>query len=199
MIETDNETQDAASSIAALALAWMEAEAQPRLICTADLALVWANEAAHAAFAEGGELDLKDGAIAMRDRAHQAELCAFVKACGDTLSTLALPTRDGDGHLLLRGRAITADGAGGRRVGFAFLHSGAAFRARYADIDRAFQLTPAEHRILLRMIDGLNAEAIAALLDLSVETVRSHIRSLYNKMGVASREAMFAKVRPFRL
>ncbi len=199
MIGTDNETQDTASSAAALALAWMETEAQARLICTTGLALVWANRAARAAFADGGELDLKDGAIATRDRAHQAEFCAFVKACGDGLSTLALPARDGDGHLLLRGRAIAADGAGGRRVGLTFLHSGGAFRALYADIDRAFQLTPAEHRILLRLIEGLSAEGIAAALDLSVETVRSHIRHIYNKMGVASREAMFAKVRPFRL
>lgn len=197
MIETGNDARCAASP-AALALAWMEAEAQPRIICTTALDLVWANSAARKTSAAGGELELKDGAIALRERAAHAEFCAFVKACGPALSTLALPREGGDGHLLLRGRRIgEEDGRG--LVGLTFLYSGEMFRPLYADLDSAFQLTPAEHGILLRMIDGLNAEGIAEAKRLSIETVRSHIRNIYNKMGVASREAMFAKARPFRL
>ena len=196
--EQDKETQGAASS-ARLALAWLEGDDQPRLICTDELAGVWANAAARAALAPGGDLELKDGQLALHERAQQAELCAFVKNCDGQLATLALRARDGDGHLLLRARCIAEDTAEGRRVGLAFLRGGAAYQPHYADLDRAFQLTPAEHRILLRMADGMNAEAIAEVKNLSIETVRSHIRSLYNKMGVASREAMFARIRPFRL
>ncbi|MBX3561921.1 MAG: helix-turn-helix transcriptional regulator [Sphingomonas sp.] len=198
MGELDKEGEDAMAS-ALLALAWMECEEQPRLICTDDLLLVWANAAARTEFAQGTDLELKDGLLVVHERAHQAELAAFVKQCDGAISTLALSTRDGDGHLLLRARRIAAESGETGRVGLTFLRSGAGFRPHYADLERAFQLTPAEHRILLNMADGLNAEAIAEAKDLSIETVRSHIRSLYNKMGVASREAMFARIRPFRL
>jgi DNA-binding CsgD family transcriptional regulator len=197
MIETVEDAQVAAP-FSALALNWLETEPAPLLICTDGLALVWMNAAARAALARGGDLEVKDGAVMTRERAHQAELCDFVKECGPRLSTLALPGRDGDGHLLLRGRRVNA-GNGDSAVGLTFLHSGPGFAARHADIDRAYQLTPSEHRILLKMIDGMNAEAIAAAMELSIETVRSHIRHIYIKMGVASREAMFAKIQPFRL
>ncbi len=197
MTETGNDARHRASP-AALALAWMEADAQPRIICTTALELVWANSAARNPSVNGGELDLKDGAIALRERTAQAGFCAFVKACGPVLTTLALPRETGNGHLLLRGRRIgEEDGYG--LVGLTFLYSGNMFRPLYADLDNAFQLTPAEHRILLRMIDGLNAEGIAEAKQLSIETVRSHIRNIYNKMGVTTRESMFAKARPFQL
>ncbi len=196
--ELDKEWLDTVSP-APLALAWMESDDQPRLICTDELALVWANAAARADLALGVDLELKEGVLVMHERAHQAELNALVRNCDGQLATLALGARDGDGHFLLRARRIEANGSEASCVCLSFLRSGTAFRPNYADLERAFQLTPAEHRILLKMADGLNAEAIAEAKDLSIETVRSHIRSLYNKMGVASREAMFARIRPFRL
>lgn len=181
-----------------LALAWLDLEPQPRLICTRTLELVWANDAAREALAGDGDLDLRDGVVVARERIHRSALCAFVEGCEAMLSTLALPAPDGDGHLLLRGRRLDAQGSA-EFVGLTFLRSNGAFRALYADVERAFQLTPSEYRVLLRMIDGVTAEGIAAATTLSVETVRSHIRHIYAKLGVASREAMFAKILPFRL
>ncbi len=177
-----------------LALTWLDLDPQPRLICTRSLGLVWANGAAHMTFASGEDFQLRDGVVTACERSHQQALSAFVDGCETMLSTLALPAADG-GHLLLRGRRL--DPAG--HVGLAYLRSDSAFRALHADLEQAFQLTPSEYRVLLRMIDGLTAEAIATATALSVETVRSHIRHLYAKMCVASREAMFAKTLPFRL
>ncbi|MDQ8757999.1 LuxR C-terminal-related transcriptional regulator [Sphingosinicella sp. LHD-64] len=178
----------------ALALAWLDLEPQPHLVCTRALELVWANEAGRAALAAGDDLRLSDGIIVARAQVHQQALAAFVKGCEAVLSTLALPAADGDGHLLLRGRQI----GGVDRIGLTFLRT-TSFRALHADVERAFRLTPSEYRVLLRMIDGHTAEEIAGATRLSIETVRSHIRHIYAKMGVASREAMFAKTLPFRL
>lgn len=184
-----------------LALTWLDLDPQPRLICTRTLDLVWTNNAAREALDGEGDLDLRDGVIVARERVHQSALFAFIKGCEAMLSTLALPAPDGDGHLLLRGRCLDTrgDAEGGEYVGLSFLRSNGAFRALHADVERAFQLTPSEYRVLLRMIDGFTAEGIAAATTLSVETVRSHIRHIYGKLGVASREAMFAKILPFRL
>lgn len=181
---------------AMLALDWIERDPVPRLICSDGLIIAWTNPAAREALAGGGDLELRDGQLATCDRARQGELCAFAKACDEVLGTLVLPRHGDDGYLLMRGRRI---GAGGGYIGLTFFTAGPDFHALYADLERAFGLTPAEHRVLLRMIEGQTAEAIADALHLSIETVRSHIRNLYTKMGVASREAMFARVAPFRL
>ena len=45
---------------------------------------------------------------------------------------------------------------------------------------------------------GVTTRARSALL-ITLDTVRSHIRSIYGKMGVTSREALFFKLRPYRL
>ena len=107
-------------------------------------------------------------------------------------------TFDGDGHLLLRGRQI---GGGGetRYLGVGFHRTGSAFHAVYADLDKVFQLTPAEYRVLGEMIEGRTADAIARAMKLSIETVRSHIRHIYTKLQVSSREELFSKIRPYRL
>ena len=44
---------------------------------------------------------------------------------------------------------------------------------------------------------GLMAEEVSATLCVGIETVRTHIRQIYAKMGVKSREAMFRRVLPF--
>lgn len=197
-----------APSAGDLAWAWLEADPSPRLICTSGLALIWANAAARTVLAAGGELELRDGALNTHERALQDDLEELIKrAAVDAFATAALPRTDGDGHLLLRASAIrtptSPDAAEVSErpdyIGIAFRCSRAGDRPPYADLDAAFGLTPAEHRVLLRMTEGLTAEAVAEAMEVSIETVRSHIRQLYHKIGVASREALFAKIAPFRL
>ena len=62
----------------------------------------------------------------------------------------------------------------------------------------AFGFGRAHHRVLhfVHRYPGLK---VADLLDVSIETVRSHIRSIYSKVGATSRESLFSKLRPYRL
>jgi DNA-binding CsgD family transcriptional regulator len=71
--------------------------------------------------------------------------------------------------------------------------------ARFPDVglDAAFGLTRAEHEVLLLVIRGLSAAEIAAALSNSVLTVRTHLKRLHAKLGVARREQLFARVIPF--
>jgi DNA-binding CsgD family transcriptional regulator len=48
-----------------------------------------------------------------------------------------------------------------------------------------------------KLLDGLTAEDAAAELTIGIETVRSHIRQIYSKMGVRSREALFQRIMPY--
>ena len=53
-------------------------------------------------------------------------------------------------------------------------------------------LTPREGDVLLLLRRGLSNAQIAVALHIGVETVRSHARSVYRKLGVPSRRALIA-------
>jgi len=113
------------------------------------------------------------------------------------VSTLCLPCENGGGHLLLRARRLGSD-PGHACIGMTFHHS-IDFVARFADLEAAFQLTRSEEKVLHKMLEGMTADEIAADVRLSVETIRSHIRNIYVKIGVTSREGLFARLGAFRL
>lgn len=56
-------------------------------------------------------------------------------------------------------------------------------------MERSEQLTEREREILLLMAKGYTNKEIAAELDLSVCTVRTHVSHILNKLGLANRAA----------
>lgn len=61
-------------------------------------------------------------------------------------------------------------------------------------IDEADVLTPKEKEILKALAKGLRYKEIAADMHISVETVRSHARNIYDKLHVQSRTEALNKV-----
>lgn len=57
------------------------------------------------------------------------------------------------------------------------------------------RLTDREEAVLVAIIEGFNADEIAARLTVAVSTVRSHIRSILDKLGVNSQLAAVALAR----
>jgi DNA-binding CsgD family transcriptional regulator len=58
---------------------------------------------------------------------------------------------------------------------------------------KAYKLTPGELRVLLAIVEVGGIPAVADVLGISTETVRTHLRHLYEKMG-ASRQLDLAKI-----
>ena len=54
-------------------------------------------------------------------------------------------------------------------------------------------LTPREHDVLLGLAGGKSAPAIAAELHVSTATVKTHLKTLYEKLGVSDRAAAVAE------
>lgn len=72
-------------------------------------------------------------------------------------------------------------------------------RLRYPDFRIMFGLTRAEDRTLSGLLSGSPVEEVAANHGVSIETVRTHVRRIYTKLGVRSREALFHKVGAYRM
>jgi DNA-binding NarL/FixJ family response regulator len=57
-------------------------------------------------------------------------------------------------------------------------------------------LTPREGDVLLLLGQGLSNAQIAVALEIGIETVRSHARNVFRKLGVSSRRALIALATP---
>lgn len=188
----------ALGSVERLALAWMERDELPRIVIGPEMKLIWANSAAERDLERRKDVELRGGHFVTTDPSRQMALVDFVQTCGSAFSNWCLPCEDGDGHIVIRAQEILHEG-GERAFGLIFHRTGSDCQIRYARLEQVFHLTPAEHRVLLRMLDGRTAEEAAGDLGISIETARSHIRQIYAKLGVRSREGMFRRIRPYRI
>ena len=185
-------------STADLLQAWVERDPLPRVLVDEQLRVIWANPAAQDALDRKRDIAIRDGQLSTTQAGEQQALIDFVRGTGSALTSFCFPCEDGDGHLLFRAVEVQRDW-GTRYFGLTFFRSGSGFSVRYADLDKVFQLTQSEHRVLLQLLDGLTADQIATKLGVSIETTRSHIRQIYLKLNVTSREGMFSRVLPYRL
>jgi DNA-binding NarL/FixJ family response regulator len=72
-------------------------------------------------------------------------------------------------------------------------HVVASFRHRGGGLDPAVSLTSREEETLVLLTKGYANKEIADALNLSVETVRSHLKNIYTKMHVRSRAEAVAR------
>ena len=187
------------SSLPLLALQWVDGDLLPRFLVNGALEMVWANPAAQRHFRERRGIECHRGLVVTTDPGCQAAFCEFVLGCAEgAISTFCLSVEEGGGFLLFRGRKVGSIG-GERFFGIAFHRSDSHSGSRYADLDVAFQLTPSELRVIETMSDGHTADEISASLGVSIETVRSHLKHIYAKLDVTSREGLFSRILPFRV
>ena len=59
--------------------------------------------------------------------------------------------------------------------------------------DGGYGLTPAEKLVVQTLVTGLNRREIAEHLNISLNTVESHLACVYRKMGVHTAPAAIAK------
>jgi DNA-binding CsgD family transcriptional regulator len=182
----------------ALGLAWLKNDPHSRVILDDRLEVSWCNHAADAEFKLKRDLLIRDGMLAAANRSNQARLAEFVKSCGNEVRGLFFGCSDGNADLIFRGQELNRGGAR-RFIGVRFFRSDSRNAVQHLALDQVFKLTKSEHRVLLEMLEGCTADQVAQKLGVSVETTRSHIRNLYVKLGVTSRESMFSRLHSYRL
>lgn len=183
--------------LGSLALSWIDFDIAPRVMLSNELIILWANAAARSTLARRRDVENRAGIFSTVNPAHQQSFQDFIVNGGAATTSWSVPRADGDGRLVVRTQRIdwSEDGL----FGVTFFGSGSEFRPHFVGLDTVFGLTKSETRVLTDILSGHEADRIARMHGVSVETTRSHIRSIYMKLGVKSREALFHKVQPFRL
>jgi DNA-binding CsgD family transcriptional regulator len=60
------------------------------------------------------------------------------------------------------------------------------------DLARATDMSPTEIKVLCHTLNGQTINDISGQLGITVETARTHMRRIYSKLGVNSRESLFS-------
>lgn len=178
-----------------VALRWMEMDCRPRIVIDFDLLVVWHNPAAIGLLSPVKDISLAQGRPLLSCETNIERLKQFVNSPRMGLKTLALPLQSGVGHLLLRGYRVP--GTDVHCCELAIDHEECA--PVLADFDAVFRLTKSEARIAVALFGGHSVSDVAKAHNVSIDTVRSHVRHIYNKLGTTTREQFFRRLQPFRV
>lgn len=155
--------------------------------------VVWMNSEAERLLRVEG-IGVSGGRLQFPNREIQREFDAFVAAAGPEVGTFVVDAKGEGVPLVVRCRSL--DEAGHRLLSIFHPENPP---TTIPEVGSLFGLTPAEGRVLQAITDGKRAEDLAADLSISIETARTHIRRIYNKLGVSSREQLIAKVGVYRV
>lgn len=174
---------------------WAEREKCARFILDDHLSIVWSNEAA-AYFCERVDLfRVRSRVLRISELKHRENFSRFIRTSTQQQSSLCLSNTQEDHILCVAINLI--NGGRQRTTGVTLRQASSSIRLDTTSILVAFQLTPSEQRIVETLFAGFTAEEVSDSLGLCIGTIRVHIRHIYGKLDVCSREAMFHKLRPF--
>jgi DNA-binding CsgD family transcriptional regulator len=176
-------------------LNWLERDSCARMIVDDDLLVHWINAAADEILRHTGAIRITNDKLRISKR----ELCdpflQFVRGSGDGIAPFCLHVSFGE-HLLLTAQRVR--GTSAQHLTGLTLRRTTRRYLLYGDaLETAFRLTSTERKVLESLFLGETADEVGDRLHMSVGTVRTHIRHIYNKVDVNSREAMFSKLLPY--
>ncbi len=168
---------------------WIDGERRARLIVSPNLDVVWMNKAARALHGEGEAFVVEAGRLAAPSRA-VAGLVASARA--DEARCAVMPG-EGGRRWVVWAREVGA--SPGVMIGLTFHR--ARSETRFQALIDNHLLTPSEGRIIEMLLGGAETGRIAQALDISIETLRTHLKHAYRKLGVRSRGELFAEAISF--
>lgn len=179
---------------------WSLGHSRPLFLVNPMLKLLDLNTSGEALVKTDGEIQLASGQFAFSDKARTAKLRAFIEAARPGASGWSYRRSCGK-FIVVHVERLPSGAADpdGPLVALAFNPPNPDDRYVWADFAPYFDLTRSEAVITRRLTGGQTPSTVAAELGVSIETVRTHIRRIYNKLGISSREELFATIAAFRI
>ena len=173
-----------------LLASWIAHDRRARLIVRASGEVLWVSAAAQETLARGAPLLVQDGWLTGASQQHTSHLKLLLKSVTSAAPCWFLEEDDA----LIWGQHIEAEGEA--CIGLTLRPTRENFDV--SALAEARRLTTAEARILSMMLSGIEGARIAEVLEISVETLRTHVKHIYRKLGVNSRGSLFAMAMLFR-
>ena len=159
-----------------------------RVLVTRDAKVLFVSKAAEELFSTSRLVGVVDGTVKFANVRDSRRFASFLATVGDEV-TVAAVSRDSGAGLLFSAQTIETEH--GVVVCLHVAPRSASLRA----LRERFGLTRSEDEVLQSLLGGMRVNEIAEARGLSVATVRSHVRGIYSKLGVNSREQLFSRAR----
>lgn len=181
------------------ALNWLDADKIERLMVNDGFEIIWANCAAQKTLKRDRWIEERIRGLSSSSGVDAGGRITKFATMGKDELIVHTCARTGGNDVLFLIRLLQGNDDGGRLYGMELRRQPQEHESQYAGYRAYFGFTPAEERVLQQLLGGHNVEKCAENLDVSVDTVRSHVRQVYAKMNISSREALFHALMPFRL
>lgn len=182
------------TTLGEIAFAWLAADHRPRMIVGPDATVLWANAGAHRLFQDCPGISVAHDVIHLADPDHDTSFHAFLRNVTAEPRTMALKFEGEASFCVFRGHRIP--GIDGCCIDIRF--SSTSHPPSLVGFDHVFGLTASEARTAVALYGGRTAREVADEQSISIDTVRSHIRQIYSKIGVSGREQLFRQLDAFR-
>jgi DNA-binding CsgD family transcriptional regulator len=174
---------------------WIDREERARILVDGNLTAHWMNSSAEALMNKSNSVVHRYGRILPRDRRVEGELRTFVERATSEVSAQCISDPGTGEQVVVTATRLASPWQ--HLVGMTLQRANYDVSVRLADLQQALGLTPTEARVAHHLFNGKTAEETAEDLQVSLDTVRTHIKRTYAKVGVSSREHFFHKLRPF--
>ncbi len=177
-------------------LGWLDMDTCPRLIIDERFEIRWCNRAAEQLLSELLGIEARGNVVTTSDGSSLTKLKALLQAAHHGPASTCIGRIDNEGWLVLRCVGVRC--GAGQLFCLSINRAGDGSVWTFDHLAEAFDLTRTEHRVLQDLLSGNEAETLSARHGVSIETTRTHIKSIYAKVGVNTREALFARLQGFR-
>ena len=175
-------------------VSWFYQLQYPVALVQTDLLLIEWNPEAFKLISRANCVVVQEGKLTLCDEAQQEKLSSLLQ--DETMHALFPVWTKGNVDLVIDIRSVHLSSSPAYSLVFRSLaieHDEA-----LASLTEKFNLTKAEQRVLSSMIESGGTRAIADRICSSVNTVKSHIKNLYRKIGVRSRTELIRIIKEHR-
>jgi len=183
----------AGETVSLLLTRWTFAAPHPLCLLQKNGRLVWCNAAVMRLLQGTSPLVLRNGLLMTRRSATTNALRAWLKDLNDQPSFHLVRGDTPQGNVVIQAMAVS--GASDDVVGCTL--RSASSHVELAVLSQALGITPAQSGIVRRMILGSSLEEISDDTGLSITTVRTHLRNIYARLKISSRDELFRLCLPY--
>lgn len=174
---------------------WLSLGRHGRLVCDEQARVLWYNDQLLECLKVTRTFRIDRDSFSIASKKEQSAFISFVQGNEPDI-VIWLKDENERPVLALQIQRITMPGMPAS-FGLRFTNTEDFLSADFRHFETFFNLTKQEALICRRKLEGMTVQDIVEAEGKSFDTVRFHIRNIYRKVGVSSREEFFANLRFF--